>query len=53
MKMECKFFCKKMVKDAFTGRQSLYRLPYVNQLFLNVIYHLGNTSMTMWAREVT
>ena len=31
--------------DAY--RQSLYIYSNVNRLFLNVIYHLDNTSMTM------
>ena len=31
--------------DVVTDRQSLYRYSSVNQLFLNVIYHLDNTSM--------
>ena len=30
---------------AVIGRQSLYRYSNVNQLFLNVIYHLDNISM--------
>ena len=33
------------MRDAVTDRQSLYRYSNVNQLFLNVISHLDNTSM--------
>ena len=45
MKMECKFSSKKRVRDAVNDRQSLYRESNVKRLFLNLIYHLDNTSI--------
>ena len=35
------------MRDAVIDRQSLYSLSNVNQLFLNVIYHLDNTPSPM------
>ena len=45
MEWNVSFFVKQRVKDAVIDRQSLYRYSNVNRLFLNVFYHLENTSV--------
>ena len=42
-----------MVRDAGIDRQSLQRSSNENRVFLNVTYHLDNTSITTLARDVT